>query len=70
MPNPWVSLRCDLLIPINKAGNEKEQLEKGTEEEEKRDFLSQWHLPREPKIFGSNLAMVSEKTWQSAVVHD
>jgi hypothetical protein len=32
MPNPWVSLRCDQFIPVNKAVNEKEQLEK---EEEK-----------------------------------
>jgi hypothetical protein len=30
MPNPWVSLRRDQLIPVNKAVNEKEQLEKGT----------------------------------------
>jgi hypothetical protein len=29
MPNPWVALRCDLLIPVKKAVNEKEQLEKG-----------------------------------------
>jgi hypothetical protein len=28
MPNPWVSLRRDQLIPVNKAVNEKEQLEK------------------------------------------
>jgi hypothetical protein len=35
MPNPWVSLRCDQLIPVYKAVNEKEQLEKGLEEEEK-----------------------------------
>jgi hypothetical protein len=33
-PNPWVSLRHDQLIPVNKAVNEKEQLEKGLEEEE------------------------------------
>jgi hypothetical protein len=25
---PWVSLRHDQLVPVNKAGNEKEQLEK------------------------------------------
>jgi hypothetical protein len=25
-----VSLTCDQLIPVNKAANEKEQLEKGT----------------------------------------
>jgi hypothetical protein len=39
MPNPWVSLRCDQLIPVNKALNKKEQLEKGLkeEEEEKKD---------------------------------
>jgi hypothetical protein len=36
MPNPWVSLRRDQLIPINKAVNEKEQLEKGLEEEDKK----------------------------------
>jgi hypothetical protein len=35
MPNPWVSLRRDQLIPVNKAVNEKEHLEKGLEEEEK-----------------------------------
>jgi hypothetical protein len=34
MPNPWVSLRCAQLILVNKAVNEKEQLEKGPEEEE------------------------------------
>jgi hypothetical protein len=28
MPNPWVSLRRDQLIPVNKAVNEKEQLDK------------------------------------------
>jgi hypothetical protein len=32
---PWVSLRRDQLIPVNKAVNKKEQLEKGLEEEEK-----------------------------------
>jgi hypothetical protein len=31
-----VSLRCDQLIPVNKAVNEKEQLEKGLQEEEKK----------------------------------
>jgi hypothetical protein len=35
MPNPWVSLRRDQLIPVNKAVNEKEQLEKGTEDEKR-----------------------------------
>jgi hypothetical protein len=33
MPNPWASLICDQLIPVNKAVNEKEQMEKGIEEE-------------------------------------
>jgi hypothetical protein len=32
MPNPWMSLRRDQLIPVNKAVNKKEQLEKGLEE--------------------------------------
>jgi hypothetical protein len=33
MPNPWVSLQRDQLIPVNKVANEKEQLEKGAGEE-------------------------------------
>jgi hypothetical protein len=36
MPNPWVSLRHDQLIPVNKAVNKKEELEKGLEEEEEK----------------------------------
>jgi hypothetical protein len=36
MPNPWVSLRHDQLIPVYKTVNEKEQLEKGLEEEDKK----------------------------------
>jgi hypothetical protein len=36
MPNPWVSLRRDQLIPVNKVVNEKGQLEKGLEEEEEK----------------------------------
>jgi hypothetical protein len=39
VPNPWVSLRCDQLIPVNKALHEKEQLEKGLKEEEGRNLL-------------------------------
>jgi hypothetical protein len=35
MPNPWGSLRCDQLIPVNKAVNKKEQLE---EEEEEKSY--------------------------------
>jgi hypothetical protein len=34
---PWVSLRRDQLIPVNKVVNEKEQLEKGLEEEEEEE---------------------------------
>jgi hypothetical protein len=33
MPNLWVFLRCYHLIPVDKSVNEKEQLEKGLEEE-------------------------------------
>jgi hypothetical protein len=36
MPNPWVSLRHNQIIPINKVVNEKEQLEKGLEKEEEK----------------------------------
>jgi hypothetical protein len=35
MPTPWVFVRCDQLIPVNKVVNKKEQLEKELEEEEK-----------------------------------
>jgi hypothetical protein len=38
-PTPWVSLRRDQLIPVNKAVNEKEHLEKGLEVEEKKKIL-------------------------------
>jgi hypothetical protein len=38
MPNPRVSLRRDQLIPVNKAVNEKEQLEKGLKEEEGKKY--------------------------------
>jgi hypothetical protein len=34
-----VSLRRDQLIPVNKVVNEKEQLEKGLEEEEKKQRI-------------------------------
>jgi hypothetical protein len=50
MPNPWVSLVGDQLIPVNKAVNEKEQSEKGLEEEEKKGharLLGQ--INREPR---------------------
>jgi hypothetical protein len=40
MPNPWVSLRRDQLIPVNNAVNEKDQLEKGLEEEEDEKKVS------------------------------
>jgi hypothetical protein len=36
MPNPCVPLKCNQLIPVNKAVYEKEQLEKGLEEEEEK----------------------------------
>jgi hypothetical protein len=39
MRNPWVSLRRDQLIPVNKVVNEKEQLENRLEEEEKKDCI-------------------------------
>jgi hypothetical protein len=42
MPNPWVSLRREQLIPVNKAVNEKEQLEKGLEEEEGKKEIIPW----------------------------
>jgi hypothetical protein len=39
MPKPWVFLRRDQLIPVKKVVNEKEQLEKGQEKEEKKKYL-------------------------------
>jgi hypothetical protein len=47
MPNPWVSLRLDLLIPVNKAVNDKEQLETGLEKEERKNL----HLLQPPGGF-------------------
>jgi hypothetical protein len=44
MPNPWVSVRCAQLIPVNKAVNKKEQLEKGLEEEEEEEKKYRWQL--------------------------
>jgi hypothetical protein len=44
MPNPWVSLRHDQLVPVNKAANMKEQLEKGQEEEETKKCLTNFKL--------------------------
>jgi hypothetical protein len=38
MPNPWVSLRHDQLIQVNKAVNKKGQWEKGLEEEEEKTY--------------------------------
>jgi hypothetical protein len=58
MPNPWVSLRCDQLIPVNKAVNENEQLENGLEEEEeinkgpdRRKFAQSGHPGRHPRCY-------------------
>jgi hypothetical protein len=39
MPNPWVSLRRDQLIPVNMPLNKKEQMVKGLEEEWKKESL-------------------------------
>jgi hypothetical protein len=38
MPNPWESLRCDQLIRVNKAANEKEQWEKGWRGRKEKTF--------------------------------
>jgi hypothetical protein len=43
MPNPWVSLRHDQLIPVNKAVNKKEQLEKGRRRRKKHKLVI--HVP-------------------------
>jgi hypothetical protein len=40
MPNPWVSLRHDQFIPVNKTVNKKEQLEKGLVGGEEKKYLS------------------------------
>jgi hypothetical protein len=45
MPNPWVSLRCNHLIPVNKAVNEKKQLAKRVRRRRrKKTFLRQRYL--------------------------
>jgi hypothetical protein len=59
MPNPWVSLRCDQLIPGNKVLSKKEQLENGLEEEEKKGFSNRdfWPMIR----FSKTQSQVLEK---------
>jgi hypothetical protein len=44
MPNPWVSPRHTHLIPVNKAVNKNEQLEKGLEREEEKSVY--WYCSR------------------------
>jgi hypothetical protein len=41
MPNPWVSLRRDQLILVNKAVNEKEQLQKGWRRRRKKEVQTE-----------------------------
>jgi hypothetical protein len=53
MPNPWVPLRRDQLIPVNKAVNEKEQLQKGLEEEEEKRAWRNAALRAEDRGFDS-----------------
>jgi hypothetical protein len=38
MPTPWVSLRLDQLIPVNKAVNKKEQLKKELKDGERKNM--------------------------------
>jgi hypothetical protein len=45
MPNPWVSLRCDQLFLVNNTVHEKEQLEKGLQEEEKKEIKFTSKMP-------------------------
>jgi hypothetical protein len=45
-----VSLRRDQLIPVNKAVNEKEQLEKGLEEEEEKKSAQGMSAPLKIKL--------------------
>jgi hypothetical protein len=50
---PWVSLKRDQLIPVKRAVNEKEELEKGLEEEGKtveKNFLQGPSLPLLKKL--------------------
>jgi hypothetical protein len=66
MLNPWVSLRHDQLIPVYKALNEKEPLEKGLEEEEEKIYI--WPVSARigdavPWIFGYR--MQHDEHWKS-----
>jgi hypothetical protein len=47
MPNPWVSLIYVQLIPVNKAVNERKQLEKGLKEGERKKHMAA--LVKRPK---------------------
>jgi hypothetical protein len=39
MSSPWVSLRRDQLIPVNKAVNKKEQFKKGCRRRRKKHYV-------------------------------
>jgi hypothetical protein len=58
MPNPRVSLRHDQLLPVYMAVDEKEQLEKGLEEEEEEK--------KETKCM-KNVAYFRPQKWLNAV---
>jgi hypothetical protein len=45
MPNPWLSLRCDQLIPVRKQGSEQERTigkRAGGGEEKNRPIVENW----------------------------
>jgi 16S rRNA C967 or C1407 C5-methylase (RsmB/RsmF family) len=46
-----VSLRRDQLIPVKKAVNTKEQLEKGLEEEEEKNTIKLWRITKVPNAW-------------------
>jgi hypothetical protein len=51
MPNPWVSLRRDQLIPVNKVVNKKEQLEKGWRRRRKKEEFFDERRPGSEKKY-------------------
>jgi hypothetical protein len=58
---PRSSLRCDQLIPVHKVVIEKEQLEKGPDEEEKKTGpLEHWTLDNQSETTPKKQCVKSE----------
>jgi hypothetical protein len=55
MPNPWVSLKSNQLIPVNKAVNKKDQLEKGCLRWRKKFISVTFAVPIKSSLYVDNI---------------